>query len=87
MKTKKFNPAYIVDITNCENDREILCAFGIAKQKAGFAITDDELDAIVNENSIITIIENTPIVINNTCDCKKKLPWYKRFWNWLTRKK
>ena len=87
MKTKKstkktFEPAYTVDITNCEDPFDILVQFGLAKQKAGFPITDDELSAIIDDNSTLVVVRE----ITMECECKK-LPWYKRLWNKLFGKK
>lgn len=79
--TKKIKPAYTVDITKCQDAFDVLCAFGKAKQKAGLPITDLELDAIIDDNKIVMIIQDVCIME------KKKRPWYKRFWRWLTRKK
>jgi len=82
-KQKKVTkPSYIVDITKCEDGHDVLLAFAEAKQKAGFPITDEELNAMVDVNS-------TVVVIHDTCAyevVKEKKPWYKRLWNWITRK-
>jgi len=78
---KTVKPVYTVDISNCEDANDILLAFANAKQKAGLPITDEELECLINENSVMIIVENV-------CEVKKKkLPWYKLFWNWVTRKK
>lgn len=84
-KTKKsiFKPAYIVDITKCEDVQDTLIAFGNAKQKAGYPITDEELDAIIDDKSAIIILHD--ICAYEVKDEKKS--WYKRLWNWITRKK
>jgi len=90
MKNKKmtkkntFKPAYVVDITKCEDLFDMLLAFGKAKQQAGQPITNEELEAIIDDNSVfVTVVHECQ------CNCEakpKKLPWYKRFWRWLTRK-
>lgn len=83
-KTKKstFKPTYVVDITECENAQDMLVAFGNAKQKAGCPITDEELDAIIDDKSVM-------IVLHDICAYEvkdEKKPWYRRLWNWITRK-
>lgn len=85
MKTKKstkktFKPAYTVDITNCKDTFDVLVQFGLAKQKAGLPITDDELDAIIEDNLTI-------IFMREIYEEQKKLPWYKRLWKKLFGKK
>lgn len=87
MKKNKIKPAYIVDITSCETAHDVLYKFAEAKQKAGLALTDTELDAIVDENSTVIFVESIPVTVECYKCNKKKLPWYKRFWNWITRKK
>lgn len=81
---KKFTPAYTVDITNCTDAFDVLVAFGLAKQSAGLAITDDELQAIVDEFGSTTIINECPVTVH-VCECKKHIPWYKRLWNRIKR--
>ena len=69
----KFKPDFVVDITNAFTLKELNDAFIAAKAEA--------------LSSDVTI---------NDCPCDahviivmpaKKKPWYKRFWNWITRKK
>mgnify|MGYP002522275610 CR=1 FL=1 len=86
MKKKIVKPEFIVDVMDVEDPFEVEVKFAEAKQKAGKPLTDRELDAIVTDR----VEQNSYImVVHETCDCKKckKLPWYKRFWNWITRKK
>lgn len=78
---KTVKPAYTVDLRDIEYLSDIDFVFGMAKQKAHQPLTDSELNAIVDElGTKITVVY---------CDCtrQKKLPWYKRFWRWITRKK
>lgn len=77
MKKSKFNPAFVVDLTNDINITDIIDAFNDAKAKAG--------KAVYNPSPVPTIV----VVTVDTIDVedKKHLPWYKRFWNWITRKK
>lgn len=80
IKKSAVKPAYTVDITKCEDAYDMLVAFGETKQKAGYPITDEELDAIIDNNSYT-------VIIHDTCAYEvEKKPWYKRFWNWITRK-
>lgn len=93
-----FKPAYTVDATWCENANDLKIAFIYAK--AGNAIiSKDELDYIVAESMKAAVdfkdmadtLMNTAVdAINTVCECiqeKRKKPWYKRLWNWITRKK
>lgn len=82
IKKNTFKPAYTVDITNCRTVDDMLCEFGLAKQHAGIPITDRELSAIVDKNSVAIIA-----VVHDTCERVERKPWYKRFWNWLFGKK
>jgi hypothetical protein len=79
---KIIKPAYIVDAINCESPFDLLVAFGEAKQNAGLPITKDELEAIIEANKEVIYIIDT---VEVRCE-RKKLPWYKRFWRWLTKK-
>lgn len=64
-------PEFYVDITNAFTLDELNKAFCESKAAAGFQIDNDWIS-----DATITII--IPI---------KKKPWYKRVWNWITRKK
>ena len=74
MKKSKFNPAFVVDLTNDINITDIIDAFNDAKAKAG--------KAVYNPSPVPTIV-----VVTIDTEVKEQLPWYKRFWNWITRKK
>lgn len=83
-KNKKFTPIYTVDITECDDVFDVRLQFAKAKQKAGLAISDDELNAIVNE--AICDFAEALLLVGELCDDidePKKQPWYKRFWNWI----
>jgi len=89
-KTKK--PEILVNAYDVKTANDIRENVTYAKVRAGKAITEDELDdAILNE--ILKVAEATADIMVTACaiaPCfftKKKTPWYKRFWNWLTRKK
>lgn len=79
---KKFKPLFTADVTACKDEREIVAAFAEAKVDAGLPITRREYDtcmAIPRRAFYITVYTD--------CKCKKKPNVFKRFWNWLTRKK
>lgn len=82
IKKPVVKPAFVVDATNCFDGYDLLLAFAYAKQKAGLPITDDELDAIVDDNSVTIVIREEV-----ERQIKPKKPWYKRFGNWLIGKK
>jgi len=95
-KTKKaVKPLFIVNITDCSTANDIVVKFAQAKQQAGLALTDTELEAVVNDRAL----KITDICSRACFACgyavgrvaaeekaQKKQPWYKRFWRWLTRK-
>lgn len=83
IKNIKVKPAYTVDLTKCEDAFDVLLAFAYTKQEAGYPLTTDELNAIIEDNSTTIFIREFVC----DCECEPKKPWYKRFWNWLTRKK
>lgn len=90
---KKFKPVYTVDVTDCTDDRSVVVAFVKAKVNAGLPITEDELDSVVidrvEEVLAYKALQLTPIKIElvNTLKVDKKPNVFKRFWNWVTRKK
>ena len=93
-----FKPAYVVDITDCKDEFDVALHIAIAKQLAGYSISKDELETII-ENEIDAFTNNLAAVgVINKKDgvieprtqtiiaykqMPKKKPWYKRFWNWL----
>ena len=69
----KFKPDFVVDITNAFTLEELNDAFIAAKADASSS------DVTINDcpcDAHVTIVMP-----------EKKKPWYKRFWNWITRKK
>lgn len=78
-KTKK--PAFVVNVNDIEYLEDVDVVFGLAKQDAGLPISDDELIAIC----LFTWKHMGPRFIIVECKCGKKTPWYKRFWNWVTK--
>ena len=92
--TKKINPAFEVDLTWCTTPIEIYAAFGMAKQRAGLPMKNFEFQAIVSE--LMDVKTMTYTIIDNLCEAinsaefkeeQKKPNVFKRFWNWITRKK
>lgn len=92
--TKKTNPAFEVDLTWCTTPTEIYAAFGMAKQRAGLPMKNFEFQAIVSQ--LLDIKATAAEAFDNICralisiECKceqKKPNVFKRFWNWITRKK
>lgn len=102
MKTTK-KPEFIVDLTKCESPESVKFEVIRAKAKAGKKLTDQELMFIVRLGAqtmteiIDEQIEKLHPMVFETTDKKKikkminilvpKKPWYKRLWNWITRKK
>ena len=98
--TKKiFKPAYIIDLTDCETEEDFLIEKAWAKYEAGLDINTKEADALIDDAIDVTIEEmfdghNAAVIEGNTIigldavkvEVEEKKPWYKRFWNWLTRK-
>lgn len=69
----KFKPDFVVDITNAFTLKELNDAFIAAKAEA--LSNDVTINDCTNDAQVIIIMP------------AKKKPWYKRFWNWITRKK
>ena len=73
-RTKKNIPVFVVDLTNATTAEDVVNAFNKAKSDANIDVIDYIFDVHVN----IPVIEEKEEI---------KLPWYKIFWNWITRKK
>ena len=101
---KKFNPAFVVDLTDIEGPEDVTIEFIAAKVRADIPITNKEfmytlsygaataLEAMENFYfDHTTCIEDDKLAEKLLKEIKKsitkKTPWYKRFWNWITRKK
>lgn len=69
----KFKPDFVVDITNAFTLKELNDAFIAAKA-----------DALSSDVTINDFPSDAHVIIIMPA---KKKPWYKRFWNWVTRKK
>lgn len=70
----KFKPDFVVDITNAFTLKELNDAFISAKADA-LSIGDVTINDCPSDAHVIIVMP------------AKKKPWYKRFWNWITRKK
>ena len=70
----KFKPDFVVDITNAFTLKELNDAFIAAKADA-LSIGDVTINDCPSDAHVIIVMP------------AKKKPWYKRFWNLITRKK
>lgn len=75
--TKTSTPQFYVDLTTAETAEDAAKAFGSAKEAAGIKGNKDWL----SDTSIIIVIPK------EEPKTEGRKPWYKRFWNWITRKK
>lgn len=94
---KKFKPLFTVDVTNCNDDRDIVVEFTKAKVRAGLPITEYEFNTCISRT--ISMFEDALNSMSFELDVpdvpdvpdmifvKKKPNIFKRFWNWITRKK
>lgn len=75
-------PELLLNCVDCKTPTDVFNAYVDAKVAAGKPITKDELKMVEARNP------QTEVVV--FCECVpapvKKLPWYKRFWNWICRK-
>lgn len=94
--TKK--PSLVVDFTNQDNVNNPKLAFISAKINQGKSLTENDINAMLEQmkqyvinrlfddcNSLI--LKNGNILKYKIVEAIKKQPWYKRLWNWITRKK
>lgn len=82
MPKKAVKPELIINGVNCVTPEDIQDAYIEAKVNAGRNISAEELQFVKDYAAPI-------IDVYNICEIQlteKKLPWYKRFWNWLRRK-
>lgn len=101
-KKPAFKPVFTVDLTECYDAEEMYEAFLTAKFEAKVPLTSYEvgkfceykiiqaLDLFVDDlfdghNAIV--IEDDEIKAFDAIKVTIKQPWYKRFWNWIMRKK
>ena len=81
--TKKVvEPELIINTTNCVNPADVQEAYIDAKIHAGRTITSEEFQFAKDHAAPIVDVFN----VVELQICEKKLPWYKRLWNWLCRK-
>lgn len=84
MKKTKIKPAYTVDLTDSYTLADTKAAFALGKHNANIPLTDEELvDLLV---CVVNAVHDVCICNVKVYEVTKK-PWYKRFWNWITRKK
>ena len=70
------------DITNVKKLEDITPS--LTKSKIlSTGITVEELEGLVKHAINKVLVENKPVVVN----VKHTTPWYKKAWNWITRKK
>lgn len=91
--TKKFKPAYIVNIASCDNVNDTKYAFIKARATNGLPITKEEFEFVEDAcfrdaaEEMYTVIKDIAYIAGNIYDCAcKKQPWYKKLWNKLCRK-
>lgn len=92
--TKKTSQTFEVNLVWCTTPSDIYAAFGLAKQQAGLPMTNTEFSTIVFK--IIDAKTLMKELICSVCELfqpiefkyeQKKPNIFKRFWNWITRKK
>lgn len=94
---KSFKPAYIVDITWCNDSYDTALAFAYEKQRAGQPLSNDNIDTIcfatvdafgdiLNEAGLISKVKGYIAPAGETiciCEKPKKDNIFKRFWKRL----
>lgn len=97
-KTKKsIKPAYVVDITNCETATDLKLAFIFAKAENKVPVSTEEIKFVqqLAVEDALDFGDLASVAVDAFCDVcdviekafEPKKPWYKRLWNWITRKK
>lgn len=91
----KIKPAFVVDLTKAETSADVMLAFANARFEAKVPLEQRDIDIITMDAMVYTLeaiddilaslVALNSVALCKIC-CKKKLPWYKRFWNWLTGK-
>lgn len=98
---KVARPKYIIDMTNAANMDDITANFIGQKISNGMKLTDSDTSTIASIITDVILKDLMPedctaIVydagVYRKCTAvrvekKVKKPWYKRVWNWITRKK
>ena len=98
---KVARPKYTIDMTNAANMNDVTANFISQKISNGMKLTDLDISTIVSIVTDVILKDLMPedcsaIVkdggVYRKCtaervEVKAKKPWYKRVWNWITRKK
>lgn len=98
---KVARPKYIIDMTNAANMNDVTANFISQKISNGMKLTDLDISTIVSivTDAILkdlmpedcsAIVKDGGVYRKCTAErveVKAKKPWYKRVWNWITRKK
>lgn len=98
---KVARPKYTIDMTNAANMNDVTANFISQKISNGMKITDLDISTIVSivTDAILkdlmpedcsAIVKDGGVYRKCTAErveVKAKKPWYKRAWNWITRKK
>lgn len=98
---KVARPKYTIDMTNAANMNDITANFIYQKISNGMKLTDLDISTIVSivTDAILkdlmpedcsAIVKDGGVYRKCTAErveVKAKKPWYKRVWNWITRKK
>lgn len=98
---KVTKPKYTISMINAANDNDVVASFIIQKTMNGMKLTEADFDTILSIATDLILEDILPedlsAVVNDggvyrKCTAvrveeKVKKPWYKRAWNWITRKK
>lgn len=98
---KVARPKYTIDMTNAANMNDVTANFISQKISNGMKLTDLDISTIVSivTDAILkdlmpedcsAIVKDGGVYRKCTAErveVKAKKPWYKRVWNWITRKK
>ena len=94
-------PKYVISMLDAANVNDVTAYFIGKKISAGMSITDCDYDTIISiftdylldellPENLSAIIKDGGVYRRCTAvpaEEKVKKPWYKRLWNWITRKK
>lgn len=78
---KKQKYTYTVDLRTIETLSDIAPMWAFAKHEAGLALSDEELADIC---SYVYTEFSPKVTVIYGCSCCR-IPWYKRFWRWITK--
>lgn len=98
---KVARPKYTIDMTNAANMNDVTANFISQKISNGMKLTDLDISTIVSivTDAILKDLmpEDCSAIVKDggvyrkctteRVEVKAKKPWYKRVWNWITRKK